>query len=209
MSITESQSGRRWKGLWEVIWFNFPLIGELLQTLYCLCVHSLEFLQYLYTFLVLGNPSLDTVLYQCLIEGKDYLPKPAGNTLPNEAQDTVDLWNKSALLAHVELGFHQEPQSFFKAVFHQIDPQNILVHRDFPPQVQEFALHVEHHEVRVSSFLQFFQVPLNISTNLWCINYSSQFCIISKLAVDTLNRIFQIFNEDIQNDWTKYWSIID
>lgn len=51
-----SQNGWRWKRLWEVIWSNFPLIGELLQSLHCLCVHSLESLQYLHTFLVLGNP---------------------------------------------------------------------------------------------------------------------------------------------------------
>lgn len=41
------------------------------------------------TSLALGSPKLDAVLqvqpHQCTVEGKDCLPQPAGNALPNAA----------------------------------------------------------------------------------------------------------------------------
>ncbi|KAK4825521.1 hypothetical protein QYF61_000034 [Mycteria americana] len=51
------------------------------------------------------------------------------------------------------------------------------------------------------------QVPLDGSTTLWCINHSSEFGVISKLAEDTLCPIIHIMNEDVKQDWTQYWPL--
>ena len=103
---------------------------------------------------------------------------PAGNALPNAAQDTVSRFcGKGTLMACVQPGAHQHPRVlFYKAAFQLGSPQHILVHGVVPPQVQDFALLlVEPHEVPVSPFLQPVQVPLDGSPTLWCVSRSSQF----------------------------------
>ncbi|KAK4810833.1 hypothetical protein QYF61_008805 [Mycteria americana] len=103
---------------------------------------------------------------------------------PPSAALASGMVGKGTLLAHVQLGVHQDPQV----------------------QVQDFALPlVELHEVPVSPFLQSVQVPLDGSTTLWHISHSSQICVISKLAEGTLCLIIQIINEDVEHDRTQYW----
>ena len=126
---------------------------------------------------------------------------------PNAAQDTISLlYNKGTLLAHVQLGVHQDPHVLFcKAAFQPVGPQHVLVDGVVPPQVQDFALPlVEQHEAPVSPFLQLVQVPLNGSTTLWCIGPSSQFGVICKLAEGALCPIIQIINEIVQQDQSQY-----
>ena len=56
---------------------------------------------------------------------------------------------------------------------------------------------LEFHKDSVDPFLQPLEVPLNGSTPIWCITYSSQFCVICKLAKDVLCPIIQVINEDV------------
>jgi len=59
----------------------------------------------------------------------------------------------------------------------------MLTHGVVPSRVQDFAvLLVELHEVSVSPIIQPVKVPLGDSSTVWHISYSSQFCIINKLA---------------------------
>lgn len=72
-------------------------------------------------------------------EMKDHLTWPAGNSLPDAAQDNICLhYCKSTLLAHAQLGVHQN--HFWKAVFQLLDPRLLLVHAVVPPSVQDFIL---------------------------------------------------------------------
>ncbi|KAK4832384.1 hypothetical protein QYF61_022239 [Mycteria americana] len=48
------------------------------------------------------------------------------------------------------------------------------------------------------------EVPLDGSTTSWCINHSSQFCIISKLAEGVFCSIIQIINEAVRQYWSQY-----
>ena len=93
----------------------------------------------------LSSPELDTVLqlwpHHCWAEGKDQFPRPAGNTLPSAAWDTIGLLCfKGTLLAHVQLSVHQDSHVFCKAAFLLGGSQHILVHRVVPPQIQDFPL---------------------------------------------------------------------
>lgn len=43
------------------------------------------------------------------LSGTNHLPQPPDNTLPNAAQDIVDLrCDKNLLVAHIKLGVHQD-----------------------------------------------------------------------------------------------------
>ena len=76
------------------------------------------------------------------------------------------------------------------------------MHAAVLPQVQDFRLLVELHEVPVSPFLQSVVVPLDGSMTLWRISHSSHFCVIYKLAEGTFCLVIQIINEDVKQDWT-------
>ncbi|KAK4826730.1 hypothetical protein QYF61_010983 [Mycteria americana] len=126
---------------------------------------------------------------------------------PLDPQDTISLLcGKGTLLVHVQLGVCHDPQVLLcRATFQLGVPQHILEHGIVPPQVQDFALSLDElHEVPVSPFLQPVQVPLDVSTTLWCVSHSSQLCAISILAEDALCSIIQIINEYVEQDWTQY-----
>lgn len=141
--------------------------GEMIQSLNHLHGALLDNFQHLHVCLVLKSSELDTAVqvwpHQCWIEGKDHLPRPVGNTLPNEAQDTVSLLCiNDTLLTHVQLGAHQGLQVVFcKTAFQLGGHQQMLVPGVVPPQEQDFAfLLVECHEVPVSPFC-------NLLRSLW------------------------------------------
>ena len=75
----------------------------------------------------------------------------------------------------VERVVHQDFQVlFWRAAFHLVGSQCVLMHGVVPTQEQDIALaFVELHEVLVSSFLQPVKVPL--STPLRCIIHFSRF----------------------------------
>ncbi|GAB0183439.1 mitochondrial enolase superfamily member 1 [Grus japonensis] len=71
--------------------------------------------------------------------------------------------------------------------------------------VQDFTLSLDKpHEVPIGPFPQPVQFPLDGSTTFWCINHSSQWCVISKLAEVAFYPIFQIIDEDVEQDWTQH-----
>ena len=57
-----------------------------------------------------GN-SAPGVSQQWWAEGKDHIPPPAGDILPNAAHNAIVLCCQSILLAHVQLGVKQDPRS--------------------------------------------------------------------------------------------------
>lgn len=63
---------------------------------------------------------------------------------------------------------------------------------------------VESHQVPLHSSLQTVQVLLNSSTSFWCVSYSSQIHIVSKLAEGALYPVIQVVVGDIEQDWTQY-----
>lgn len=60
-----------------------------------------------------GEPSTDhsipEVSHQGCVERKDQLPQPAGSTSNAAQEPAAFLHSKGALLAHVQLGVHQDP----------------------------------------------------------------------------------------------------
>ena len=102
------------------------LRGQMLLSQFC--ASSLDSLQYVHVSLALGSPELGPVLHvcphQCWGEGKDHLPRSAGDTPPNAVQDSR-LCCKSTLLVHVQLSVHPQVL-FYQAAFQLGDPQHIL-----------------------------------------------------------------------------------
>lgn len=58
---------------------------------------------------------------QCWVEGKAYLPQPASS--PNAAPQGIVCWfcHNGTLLAHIQLGVHQDSQS----LFHKVESQSL------------------------------------------------------------------------------------
>lgn len=84
------------------------------------------------------------------------------------------------------------------------DPQHVLVPGVVPPEVQNYQLPLELHDVPVRPFLQTIYIPLDNSTILWCVCFFSQFCIIWSLADGKLCLVIQLTNKDVKQDWTQY-----
>ena len=175
------------------------LRGGMLQSLHHLCGPSLDSLQYVHLSPVLGTPALDPALqlwpHQCGVEGKDHLPRPAGNTPPDADQDPIDLLcSKGTMLSHLQLGVHQDPQVLScQAAFQLGGPQHIFLHRVVLAEVQDFALLlVEPHEVPVSSVRQPVEVPVDGSTALWCVSHSFQFVSSAKSHRDSGSRVSSV-----------------
>lgn len=77
---------------------------------------------------------------------------------------------------------------------HKVIPSQVLV---IPPTLR--TSHFPLNCVPVSPFFQLVEVPLNDYTPIWCINYSSQFCIICKLAGGVLCPIIQIITKKLNS----------
>lgn len=83
-----------------------------------------DLLQYVCVSRVLGSPALDTALQawprQSRAVGKEHLPWPAGNALPNTAQDAAGLvCFKGTLLARGQFVVHQHSQVFARLLSSQ------------------------------------------------------------------------------------------
>lgn len=62
------------------------LVCQMFQSLNCLCGPSVDSLQHVYAFLVLGIPELDPLVsHQYWVERKDYLPWHIEKAIPNVA----------------------------------------------------------------------------------------------------------------------------
>ena len=113
--------------MWEMIW-----------SLHHPCGPPLNFLQYVYAFLVLSSPELDPALqawpHQHWAEWQDHLPLPTGNILSNAAQDTICLLcHTGTLLTCVQSGVHQDSQVLLcQSAFQLGGPQYVPVHGVVP-----------------------------------------------------------------------------
>ncbi|KAK4830124.1 hypothetical protein QYF61_008551 [Mycteria americana] len=141
------------------------------------CAPSLELLEQVHVFLVLGTPELDTVLQEGShrVEGENHLPRPAGHTSFYAAQGTIGVLGcKRTLLSHVQVFIHQ-------AALNPFIPQPVPELGIAPTQVQDLALGlVELHEVLTGPLLKPVKIlldgippssisaaPLSLDTYLW------------------------------------------
>ena len=106
------------------------------------------------SFLCWGLQELDTVLqvgsHQSEVEGQNHLPRPAGHTSFDAAQDAIGfLGCECTLPAHVQLLTHQYPQApLCRAALSPLIAQPVLVLGIALTHVQNLALGlVEPHEV--------------------------------------------------------------
>ena len=90
--------------------------------------------------------------------------------------------------AHYQSVVHQDTQVLLcRDCRHQITPQPVVMHVVIPPQVQDSTLAaVRPHKVSPCQTLQSVQILLNDSTAFRCVSHSSQLCIISKLAKESI-----------------------
>jgi len=106
----------------------------------------LALLQQVHVCPVLKAPELDTGLlggcYQSGAEGQNPLPRPAGHTAGDAAQDMVGLLGcEHTLSAHVQLFIYQYPQALpSRAALSPCIPQPVLILGVALTQVQDPAL---------------------------------------------------------------------
>ncbi|KAK4818202.1 hypothetical protein QYF61_008586 [Mycteria americana] len=192
------------------------LIGEVLQPLDHFHGLSLDPLQQHHVLLVLRAPELDALLHvrshQSRVKGQNHLPRPAGHASFDAAQDAVGfLGCKCTLLAHVQLFIHQYLQVLLRrAALYHIIPQPILKPRITPTQGQDPALGlVEPHEVRTGPLLQLVQVPLDGIPSFWCLNCTTQFGVVCKLAEGALCLTVNVIDENTEQHWSQYGPLRD
>ncbi|KAK4810558.1 hypothetical protein QYF61_004521 [Mycteria americana] len=143
---------------------QFPqplLIRLLLQTLHQLRCPSLDMLQHLNVSLVVRGPTLNTVFevrpHQCLVQGHDHFPSPAGHAIFDTSQDAIGfLGHLGTVLAHIQPAVNQHPQVLFcQAAFQPLFPKPVALHGVAVAQVQDLALSlVEPHTIGPSPLIQ-------------------------------------------------------
>lgn len=114
--------------------------------------------------------STPEVSHRDCVERKDQLPQPDGST-PNAAQESAGLLrSKDALLAHVQLGVHQNPQVLSYRAVSQLDAPNMSSTELLPATSPACPGPSRWLHKRLAWWLT------------WCINHSSQFFIICTIA---------------------------
>lgn len=138
-------------------------------------------------------------------KGKDHLPQPTANTLPNAVQEVVGV----LFCDWCYLGIQQDPNLLFflylKATFHSVHPQPVLLHGVMLLQRQGLVfLFVELHDIPDGLFLQPIDILLNSNTPLWYTNPYSEFCIVCEFPESTLFPDQQVTNEDVKKCQNQY-----
>ncbi|KAK4827946.1 hypothetical protein QYF61_022561 [Mycteria americana] len=187
------------------------LIRLVLQTFHQLRCPSLDTLQPLNVFLVVGGPKLNTVFevqpHQCRVQGHDHFPSPAGHAIFDTSQDAIGLLGRlGTLLAHIQPAVNQHPQVLFHlAAFQPLFPKPVALHGVVVTQVQDLALGlVEPHTIGLSPWIQPVQVPLQSLPTLKQINPPAQLGVICKLTEGALDPLVQIIDKDIKQNWPQY-----
>ncbi|KAK4823325.1 LOW QUALITY PROTEIN: hypothetical protein QYF61_000927 [Mycteria americana] len=194
---------------------SLSLSLEVLQPLDHFCGPPLDLLQQLHVLLVLRAPELDTVLqvrsHQSRAEAQNHLPRPAGHTSFDAAQDTVGLLGcERTLRTHVQLFIHQYPQVLFRrAALNHIIPQPVLKPRITPTQV---TLHLAS-----LNLMRFTQAHFSsLSKSLWMTSHPSgvstattqlattQLGVICKLSESALDLAVNVIDENIEKHWSQY-----
>ncbi|GAB0205260.1 hypothetical protein GRJ2_002991600 [Grus japonensis] len=187
------------------------LIGEVLQPSDHLHGPPLDSLQQLHVSPVLGTPDLDTVLqvesHKSRVEGQNHLPRPAGHTSFDAAQDTVGfLGCKRTLLAHVELLINQYPQVLLlRAALNPFPAQPLAALGIAPTHVQNLALGlVELHGVHIGPPLNPVRVPLDGIPSLQCVSCTTQLGVVGKLAEGALSPTVHVTDKDVEQCRSQY-----
>lgn len=116
------------------------------------------------------HSSTDHSTHRGCVERKGQLPQPDGST-PNAAQESAGLLrSKDALLAHVQLGVHQNPQVLSYRAVSQLDAPKMSSTELLPATSPACPGPCRWLHKRLAWWLT------------WCINHSSQFFIICTIA---------------------------
>ena len=133
---------------------------------------------------------------QCWAEGKDPLPRPAGNVLPDAAEDSVShLCHEGALLAHLNL----VPTRTFRSCSSKLLSSwlaPLLVHGVIPPWGWASALLLQLREVPACSVLQGLR-------SLWkhnCVVYQPLLPVLYRRACWGVLCPIHVINEEIEWD---------
>ncbi|KAK4815585.1 hypothetical protein QYF61_004800 [Mycteria americana] len=183
--------------------------GEVFHPSDHFCGPPLDPLQQVHVFPVLRAPELDAVLqvgsHQSGGEGQNHLPRPAGHTSFDAAQDTVGfLGCEHTLLDHVQLFIHQYPQVLLcRAVLNPFIQACIDTGGCPDPGVLGL---VEPPEVHMGLLLKLVQVPLSGIPSLRCVNHTTQLGVICKFAEGALDPTVYGTDEDIKEYWSHLCS---
>jgi len=115
------------------------------------------------------------------------------------------------LVAHVQLFIHQYPQVLLsKAALNTFISQPVLIAEVALTQVQDLALGlVEPHEVHTGPLLELVQVPLDGILSFWCVNCTTQFGVVCKLAEGALDLAVYLTDENTKQHRSQYGPLRD
>ncbi|KAK4831140.1 hypothetical protein QYF61_015443 [Mycteria americana] len=185
--------------------------GEVFQPSDHLRGPPLDLLQQVHVLLMLGVPELKAVLqvgsHKSEVERENHLPRPAGHTSFDAAQDTVGfLGCKGTLSGHVELLINQYPQVLLlRAALNPFSAQPVFVLGIAPTHVQDFAFGlVELHEVRTGPALKPVKVPLDGIPSLQHVDCTTQIGVISRLTEGALNPTVHVADKDVKHCRSQY-----
>ena len=191
--------------------FPQPLLSRLLlQTLPQPRCPSLDTLQHLNVLLVVRGPKLHTALkvqsHQCIVQGHDPCPAPAGHTIPETSQDASHLLGH---LAHCWVMFSRlstsTPRSF-SARQPSSHSSTCLLHAVVVMELWDPALGlVAPHKTGLGPSIQPVQIPLQSLPILEQIDTPAQFGVICKLTEGALNPLIQITDKGVKQDWPQNW----
>ncbi|KAK4825510.1 hypothetical protein QYF61_000023 [Mycteria americana] len=149
------------------------------QTLHQLHCPSLDTLQHLNVFLVVGGPKLNTV-FECRVQGHNHFLSPAGHTISDTSQDAIGfLGHLGTLLAHIQAAVNQH----FSA-------RQLSSHSS--PSLWPCPL------------IQPVQVLLQSLPTLKQINTPAQLGVICKLTEGALDPFVQIIDKDVKQNWPQH-----
>ncbi|KAK4825708.1 hypothetical protein QYF61_002067 [Mycteria americana] len=179
--------------------------GEVLQPSDHLRGPPLDSLQQLHVLLMLGAPELNAVVqlgsHESGVEGQNHLPRPAGHTSFDAAQDTVGfLGCKRQLPAHGELLINQHPRVLLlRAALSPFSIQPVFVLGIALTHVQDLALGlVELHEVCTGPPLKPVKVSLDSIPSLQCVDHTTQLGVVGKLAEVAINPTVHVTDKDVK-----------
>jgi len=188
----------------------------MLQPLDHLCGPPLDLLQQFHVLLVLRAPELDAGLqvdsHQSGVEGQNQLPRPAGHTSLDAAQDMVGLLGcECILVAHVQLFIRQYPQVLSgRAALDTFIPQSVLVPGITPTSVQDLAPGlVKPHEVHTGPLLKLVRVPLDGISSFWCDNCTTQLAVNCRVAEGALDLAVKVIDENVKQQRSQYGPLRD
>jgi len=145
--------------------------------------------------------------HQSRAEGQNHLPRPAGHTAFDAAQDTVGfLGCEHAFAAHIQ------PMSTSKSFLAGplSIPSSPSLYWISSTHVQDLTLDlVEPHEVHVGPLLKLVWMPLDVILSVGHVSCTTQLGVICRLAEGAVDRNVYVIDEDIKQYWSQYGPLRD